>query len=187
MSETPELPAELESPATMRKFFDAVKERASELPLSCIEHTEPDVAAQALWMLAQGKSYSKIRKTLHMGHETIRRLDWDHKKTLDDYRPMFAKRYAMAAAEMTDLIFKKAEQLHDDDEALKATPIDRLAVASGILQDHSNKLAGMATAVVEHRSGVSMEDALEEIMEAKRRVAQKRQVVDVEVVDEEPC
>ena len=179
MSEDTDLTTDLESPETLKRFFGQVKERAATLPKNCIENTHPDVAAKGLWMLAQGKSYTEIRKVTQMGHEAIRRLDWDHKATLDDYRPLFAKRYAMAAAEMTDLIFKKAEQLHNDDDALKATPIDRLAVAAGIVQDHSNKLAGMATTVVEHRKGVSMEDAMEEIKRAR-----KASSIDVEVIEE---
>ena len=182
MSDDRQLPAEVDAPENLEKFFAAVKERGKGLPANCIENTHVDVAAKGLWMLAQGKTYREIRAVTGMGHETIRRLDWDHQATLDDYRPMFAKRYAMSAAEMTDLIFKKAEQLHEDEEELKKTPIDRLAVAAGILQDHSNKLAGMATAVVEHRRGVSIEDAMAEIKAAKARVA-KRGAIEAEIIE----
>lgn len=184
MSEAKQELAEVDSPENMKRFFDAVKERAQGLPASCIENTHVDVAAKGLWMLAQGKSYKEIRDVTGMGHDTIRRLDWDHRATLDDYRPMFAKRYAMAAAEMTDLIFKKAHQLHDDEEELSKTPIDRLAVAAGILQDHSNRMAGMATAVVEHRKGVSIEDAYKEIQLAKARLASKN-VIEAEIIEDE--
>lgn len=180
MSEDTDLTTDLDSPETLRTFFQQVKDRAEALPKNCIEHTNPDVAAKCLWMLAQGKSPTEVRRVTGVGHEAVRRLSWDHKATLDDYRPLFAQRYAMAAAEMTDLIFKKAEQLHDDEEALKATPIDRLAVAAGIVQDHSNKLAGMATTVVEHRKGVSMEDAMEEIKRARKAAS-----IDVEVIEQE--
>jgi len=39
---------------SMVKFMDAIRQRAKDLPANCAENTKPDVAAKALWLLAQG-------------------------------------------------------------------------------------------------------------------------------------
>jgi len=87
-------------------------------------------------------------------------------------------------ATYTDLLFAKADQLFDDPEQLKNISPDRLAITVGVLTDKSMQLSGMATAVVEHRQGASIDDAAKMIAEAKSRIANKvkAQAVEAEIV-----
>jgi len=89
-------------------------------------------------------------------------------------------RYAMVASEYTDLLFQKAEMLANDPEQLKYVPPDKLALTIGIMTDKASQLMGMATTVVEHRKGTSIEDAAKLIEEAKARVANKMREVAIE-------
>jgi hypothetical protein len=90
----------------------------------------------------------------------------------------------MAAETYTDLLFAKADQLSDDPEQLKNISPDRLAITVGVLTDKSMQLSGMATAVVEHRQGASIDDAAKMIAEAKSRIASKvkAKAVEAEIV-----
>ena len=89
-------------------------------------------------------------------------------------------RYAIAAQEFTDLLLDRATQLFDDPNALSKISPDKLAITVGILTDKAAQLTGMATTVVEHRKGASLEDAAKMISEARQRVQGK--VIDAEVV-----
>ena len=44
----------IDSKEAMKEFFLEVKERAKQFPRNTIENYNPNVAAQILWMLAQG-------------------------------------------------------------------------------------------------------------------------------------
>jgi hypothetical protein len=177
---------EIDSKQAIKEFFLEVKERAKLFPRNSIEHYNPNVAAQILWMLAQGGRISVIAKKCKVSHELVRSLEWRHNDTLESKRKEFSKRYAIAAAEYTDLLFEKAEQLSNDPEQLKMISPDRLALTIGIMTDKAGQLSGMASTIVEHRKGASIDDAAKMIAEAKSRIANKikEQAIDVEVVDE---
>jgi len=110
--------SQIDSKQEMIKFMAEIRERAKSLPKNCAENTMPDVAAKALWLLAQGANHTEIRRITRLSSETIRRLEWDHNDTLEKKRKQFSTRYAMAAMEYTDLLFKKAEQLADTPDML---------------------------------------------------------------------
>jgi hypothetical protein len=57
---------------------------------------------------------------------------------------------------------------------------DRLALTVGIMTDKASQLSGMATTVIEHRRGASIDDAAKMIEEARMRVANKAKEVTVE-------
>jgi hypothetical protein len=176
---------EIDNAAAMREFFEEIRERAKLLPRNCVEHNQPHVAAKALWLLAQGAPVKQISRITGLGHETIRRLSWQHEDTLESKRKEFSARYAMVAAEYTDLLFEKAEQLANDPEELKKISPDRLALTVGILSDHSAKLSGMAGVVIEHRKGPSIDDAAKAIEEARMRMANKvrESAIEAEIVE----
>jgi hypothetical protein len=176
---------EIDSKKAIKEFFLEVKERAKLFPRNSIEHYNPNVAAQILWMLAQGGRISVIAKKCKVSHELVRSLEWRHNDTLESKRKEFSKRYAIAAAEYTDLLFEKAEQLSNDPEQLKMISPDRLALTIGIMTDKAGQLSGMASTIVEHRKGASIDDAAKMIAEAKSRIANKikEQAIDVEVVE----
>ena len=59
-----------------------------------------------------------------------------------------------------DLLIEKFERSAKDPEKPDAISPDKLAVAMGILADKSAQLAGMAGVIIEHRKGVSIDDAI---------------------------
>ena len=171
----------IDNKAAMIKFMDAIKERAKDLPSNSIENTKPDVAVKALWLLSQGAPYTEIRRITRLSHETIRRLEWDHNTTLEKKRKEFSTRYAMAAMEYTDLLFMKAERIHDNPDLLDDISPEKLATTVGIMQDKSSSLAGISDSAMNQKAGLSIEDALVLIEASKQRRAQK--VIDAEVID----
>jgi hypothetical protein len=171
----------IDNKAAMIKFMDAIKDRAKDLPSNSIENTKPDVAVKALWLLSQGAPYTEIRRITRLSHETIRRLEWDHNTTLEKKRKEFSTRYAMAAMEYTDLLFMKAERIHDNPDLLDDISPEKLATTVGIMQDKSSSLAGITDAGVGQKAGLSIEDALVLIEASKQKRAQK--VIDAEIVE----
>lgn len=169
----------------MAEFFHQVRERARGMHGSALEVAQPHVAAKVLWMLAQGAPKAKIRDLTGVSCEVIRRLEWTHEDTLETKRKEFSVRYAMAAAEYTDLLFKKAEMLADDPEQLKAVSPERLATVIGIMNDKAMTLNGMATSIVEHKKGASIEDATRVIEEVRKKIAEnaRNKAIDAEVVE----
>jgi hypothetical protein len=184
-TETIQTPITESERQNMAEFFHQVRDRAKGMHASCLERAQPDVAAKVLWLLAQGASKQKIRQLTGVSCEVIRRLEWDHEDTLESKRKEFSSRYAMAAAEYTDLLFKKAEQLHDDPEQLAAVSPERLATVIGIMNDKAMTLNGMATSIVEHKKGASIEDAAKVIEEVRKRIADnaRNKAVEAEVVE----
>jgi hypothetical protein len=174
----------IDSKEAMIEFASAIRERAKDLPRNCAENCKPDVAAKALWLLAQGANFPEIRRITGLSHETIRRLEWAHNDTLEQKRKHFSMRYAMAAMEYTDLLFKKAEQLYDDPEQLSLVSPEKLATTIGIMQDKSSMLAGH-TGEVGKKEGLSIEDALVLIEASRKKIAEKAQnkIIEAEVVD----
>ena len=171
----------IDNKEAMIKFMDAIKDRAKDLPSNSIENTKPDVAVKALWLLSQGAPYTEIRRITRLSHETIRRLEWDHNTTLEKKRKEFSTRYAMAAMEYTDLLFMKAERIHDNPDLLDDISPEKLATTVGIMQDKSSSLAGITDAGVGQKAGLSIEDALVLIEASKQKRAQK--VIDAEIVE----
>lgn len=171
----------IDNKAAMIKFMDAIKDRAKDLPTNSVENTKPDVAVKALWLLSQGAPYIEIRRITCLSHETIRRLEWEHNTTLEKKRKEFSTRYAMAAMEYTDLLFMKAERIHDNPELLDDISPEKLATTVGIMQDKSSSLAGITDAGVGAKAGLSIEDALVLIEASKQRRAQK--VIEAEVIE----
>lgn len=95
-------------------------------------------------------------------------------------------RYAIAAQEYTDLLFERATQLYDDPDSLAKISPEKLAITVGILTDKAAQLTGMATTVVEHRKGASLDDAAKMISEVRTRIANKIRegAIDAEIIDE---
>ncbi len=167
-------------------WFLEVKERAKLQPKNCVEHYAPNKAAMALWLAAQGARITDIQKQTGLNREAIRGLQWRHNDTLETKRKEFSMRYAIAAQDYTDLLFERSQQLFDNPEELAKISPDKLAVTVGILTDKAAQLTGMATTVVEHRKGASLDDAAKMISEAKTRIANKikENSIEAEIVDE---
>ena len=168
-----------------QEWFAEVMRRAEEHGnRQRVEFWNPQAAAKCLWLLAQGKSIKSTSEITGLARDTVRSLMWRHNDTLETKRKEFSQKYAMAAETYTDLLFAKADQLSDDPEQLKNISPDRLAITVGVLTDKSMQLSGMATAVVEHRQGASIDDAAKMIAEAKSRIANKvkAKAIEAEIV-----
>lgn len=178
MSDKKNQSSELQSP----EWFAEVLERAkAHGDRKRVEYWNPEGAAKALWLLAQGRSYCAIAKETGIDRKTIRSLEWRHEDTLETKRKDFSRKYAIAAEEYTDLLFQKAEQLADDPDQLKNISPDRLALTVGIMTDKATQLAGMAGVVIEHRKGASIEDAAIMIAQAKAKIASRMSNVIIDV------
>ena len=163
------------------EFVMEIMKRAKEGHNSCVEFTRPKVAAIALWRLAQGVSTHHIMKETGCTRETIRGLAIRNRETLEDKKAYFAAIYARAASEYSELLFERADQLHENPDQLASISPDRLALTVGIMSDHAAKLSGMATSVIEHRSGASVDDAAKMIAAARARIAEKTRATAIEV------
>ena len=165
-------------------WFLEVQERARLNPGTCVEHYAPNKAAMALWLAAQGARITDIQKKTGLGRETIRGLQWRHNDTLETKRKEFSMRYAIAAQDYTDLLFERSQQLFDNPEELAKISPDKLAVTVGILTDKAAQLTGMASSIVEHRKGASLDDAAKMISEARTRIADKirESAIEAEIV-----
>lgn len=164
----------------LEEFFLKIQERAKTMSPCAVENCKPHLAAKALWMLSQGVPRHKIRKVTGLCAESIQRMGWTHEETIESKRKDFAARYAMAANEFTDVLFRKAEMMMDDDEQIAAISPDRIATTIGILTDKAMTLNGMATNIVETRKGASIKDAAELIKRAREKAAGK--IVEAEVI-----
>ena len=175
------------------EWFTEVRARAAErMQGHCIENTDPEKAAKILWMLSQGVPKLRISNELGVRRETITRLGWTHKDTLETKRKEFSREFAITAELYKDLLIEKFERLAKDPEKLDAISPDKLAVAMGILADKSAQLAGMAGVIIEHRKGVSIDDAMKFQAEIRARIAEKMkaQAIVAEIViagDESRC
>ena len=168
------------------EWFLEVKERAKSLHRNNVEHYAPNKAALALFMLSQGARISEISQRTSLSRDVIRSLEWRHTDTLETKRKEFSMRYAIAAQEYTDLLFERATQLFDDSDSLAKISPEKLAITVGILTDKAAQLTGMATTVVEHRKGASIDDAAKMISEARTRIANKirESAIEAEIINE---
>lgn len=169
------------------EFVAEVMKRADESGLPVIEKRNPQGAAAALWMLCQGLPRTRIREETGLSLACINRLAFRHTDTLESKRKDFAMAYAQAAQTYTDLCMDKAERLMDNPEELDKISPDRLALTVGIFTDKAAQLSGMASAIIEHRQGASVDDAAKAIAEAKARIAEKikSRAIEAEVIDNE--
>jgi hypothetical protein len=172
----------LDCPENQEWFAEVMRRAEEHGNRQRVEFWNPQAAAKCLWLLAQGKSIKSTSEITGLARDTVRSLMWRHSDTLETKRKEFSQKYAMAAE--TYLLFAKADQLSDDPDQLKNISPDRLAITVGVLTDKSMQLSGMATAVVEHRQGASIDDAAKMIAEARSRLASKvkAQAVEAEIV-----
>jgi len=144
------------------------------------EFKEPEKAAEALHLLAQGAMTQKaICTKLGIYGTTLSKLARYHAGSLaeafEHTRKDLAARYLNLAARTAGLMEKKIDNLEDDEEALAAVPIKDLAITIGIIHDKGMAAAGAATTVIEHRTSSSMEE-YEALRNAARERLQKQSI-----------
>jgi hypothetical protein len=141
-----------------------------------VECLRPEQAVMALEMMARGARYVDVEEATGISVYTLMRMRQDHAGTLAERRKVAAEKAELVAEQYGELLLRKAEQLHCDRGALEKVNPKDLALTYGIVQDHRAKLSGEATAVFEHRKGISLEDAKAMIEAARRHI-------DAEVID----
>ena len=169
--------------AELKRFASLVMDRAKESPPNALENTHPEKAACILWHRAQGDSYKKIRNKYNVGLATIKRMEIEYKDPLASVRKEMTVKWLAIADMAQDALGKKMEQYDENPELLQDISPDRLSLTAAMAQDKAMTLEGQASTIVEHKSGKSIEDAQELIKQAKARVAEKKQIVEAEVID----
>lgn len=147
-----------------------------------LEWRDPEKAAKALFLLASGASKTRTARECGVINLVIDRLRYNNISELAKRREDLAERLMSLSEDMAEVANAKIEQLKDDPEALKQTSLRDVFIGMGIAADHSSRLAGIPTAVVEHRSGPSVEDYQKMIESARQRLKAETQVIDAEVI-----
>lgn len=149
-----------------------------------LELRNPKLAAEALYMLACTElSKHKISAELSIDRRELWRLERHH-GTLEMRRENLAKQMAGLSKGIARLMEQKIDQLEDNPEALAETSLKDLMLSAGIAIDKAAMLSGMATSRVEHVVGVTLDDAMSAIAEAKKKAAEKiaGQAIEAEII-----
>ncbi len=135
-----------------------------------IEVRDPMKAAVILERLARGDRLRRVMAEEGVGQEMIARLKLDHGEAIARRRELAAGDAEYLAERYRLLAEDKADQLADDPEAMARVNPKDLALSYGIYRDKASNLRGDATAVVEHKRSVSLEDAAAMIEAARKKV-----------------
>lgn len=139
-----------------------------------LELRDPNLAARALFMVAtRAKTKKAICEELGIHSTELWRLERHHLGSLTKYRPELERRLTQLTANLVSTMERKLERLEESPDELDKTPLKDIALSIGIIGDKAAAAAGVATTIVEHRSGVSLDDAMKAIAEAKAKVANK--------------
>lgn len=159
-------------PRKSRKVSAVAKSVAvyAGVPGNYLERKDPELAAVVIDRLANGDSFFQISKDTGLKWETICRLKARHKMALDERRTMLADD-ALELVEGLRLLQKeKMRMLAEDPDQLAKTSIKDLAIPWGIANDKWFAAMGENKVIVEHRKGVSLEDAMAAIAEARKKL-----------------
>jgi hypothetical protein len=82
------------------------------------------------------------------------------------------------------LVGRKISRIGEDDDQLDATSLKDLTIATGIMAQNAATMAGVATTIIEHRTGPTLDEAMKAIEEAKAKIANKAKAgaIEAEVV-----
>ena len=100
------------------EFYQIIVERSKNKAPQSLERKNPQLAADVLWRLAQGKSRLSISRDLGLDMPTLRRLLEDNEQAIEAKRKEMAYVFAGVANQYVGLLQKKADLLDDDDDAL---------------------------------------------------------------------
>ena len=151
----------------IRELVERAQEGAHGLSLA---RTDPDKYGKVLKLLSEQGSYADIQKATGASYQTIAKIERTHAGTTE----MWRKRAAAKSQIVADMVLERLLEKVDAGEKMS---LKEGGILYGILADKGLTLAGEASAVVEHRSGVSVEDARKAIEAAQKRV--KGEAIDV--------
>ena len=145
------------------------------------EIREPEKCAQALYLLAETDTkHYLIAEKVGLTEREVGQLTYRRPELWEKRRPELAQKMAAASEQLLDVLEEKMQRLQADPDKLDDEKLKDIALAIGIVTDKAANLNGMATSVVEHRSGPSIEDAMKFREEVRQRVQMaKGKVIDV--------
>jgi len=140
-----------------------------------LEVVHPERAAMALYLLNEfpDMGRAQIAKRVNVARHDLDRLAYNNAMKLEDARPELAAKFTKNASDIADLVGRKIARISEDDEQLDQTSLKDLTIAMGISAQNAATMAGVATTIIEHRTGPTLDDAMKAIEEAKAKVAEK--------------
>lgn len=136
--------------------------------------TKPHQCAKAFFLLDDlSLSMRQIREETGLNDLELGQLIFKRPETWEQRKPRLAAKLAQAAEGVADLMLMKVERVREDPTQLDEIQFKDLALAGGITTDKSAGLNGVATTIVEHRSGPSVDEALQFREDVRRRLAEK--------------
>lgn len=130
---------------------------------------DPERYARIVQQLGEGKPVTRIAKAERVAPETVVAIMKREKKTVESVRDLTAGLTSYAAQACVMKIIDKLEK----DEV----PAGVLPIAFGILADKERQYQGEASAIIEHRQVVTIDEVRNELEQMKRGA------IDAEVED----
>lgn len=175
--------------AALDYWRTAVAERAAQVLARgvtkprALEVTQPERAAMALYLLNEFPDMPRahVAKRVNVSRIDLDRLAYHNAMKLEDARPELAAKFTANASKIADLVGRKISRISEDDEQLDATSLKDLTIAMGISAQNAATMAGVPTTVIEHRSGPTLEDAMQFREEIRARLANKAKTESIDV------
>lgn len=146
----------------------------AEVRSDAAERTDPAGSVLALEMLAQGKGATEVTTATGMTFSQISALRGRHQVALDVRRQMLSADGFELAEKHRLLLHKKLDDLNDDAEGLKKTPLKDLNTGYAIMQDKALQAVEGNKVTIEHKkAGVSLAEAKAAIEAARERAMKK--------------
>lgn len=145
-----------------------------------LECRDMEKAAAALEMLGAGVGPKEICEELDISYGELSGLKGRHLEWLGKRKEVAAFDAMESAERIRWAINERVKLLLDDDELLAKTNFKELGMAYDFLNEHAGRLRGEANVVVEHRKGVSLDDAVAAIEAARKKVKDEAIEVDSE-------
>jgi len=151
-----------------------------------LEVTQPEKAAMALYLLNEFPDMSRreVARRVNVARIDLDRLAYHNAMKLEDARPELAMKFTKNASDLAELVGRKIDRIREDDEQLDQTSLKDLTIAMGISAQNAATMAGVATTIIEHRTGPTLDDAMKAIEEAKAKIATrtKQAAIEAEVI-----
>lgn len=137
----------------------------SEAP-NKLEVRDPARVEKVLALSAAGATLARIKEETGCAVETIQRIRQEHPQELAQWRKVSAAKTQAALDSLMDKILLRMV----DDEAMDKERLKDLALSYGILTDKTLTLHGEASSIVEHKSGLDVNEARKALEMAQKRI-----------------
>lgn len=153
-----------------------------------LEIRNPGVVAEVLQLRTEGMLVKDVEKRTGVCANTQRRILRQHPEVVEKLQKLAATEHMILAERYLEMQHKKLDQIDEDEEELKKVSLRDLAIGGAINVDKSLGLSGKAAMIIEHRKGLTIEDAQAAIAaareEAQRRLRESSMTVDAEILSE---